>query len=106
LKISSLLKSKIIYILGALVLLEIADGILTNVLIKKDIAREANPFLVGIAGTTGFMIIKIIGVLLAVVILLDINQRYPRLAFWVAVVFLLVYCGIVAWNASLLMPAI
>jgi hypothetical protein len=90
------------FILGALILVEITDGILTNILIRRGIAREGNPFLINIAGENGFMILKIVGVLLAVVILWDIHRRYPRLAFWTSSVFLLVYCGIVAWNTSLL----
>jgi hypothetical protein len=43
-----------------------------------------------------------VGVLLAVVILLDINQRYPRLAMGVGIAFLLLYSGIVGWNSFLL----
>jgi hypothetical protein len=91
-----------VYILGALILLEISDGVLTNILIREGLAREANPVLVGIAGETGFMIAKVVGVLLAVVILWDIHRRFPRLAIGTGVVFLLIYAGIVAWNARLL----
>jgi hypothetical protein len=90
------------YILGALILLEVADGVVTNILIKKDIAQEGNPVLVNVAGGTGFLIIKIVGVLLAALILWDIRRRHPRLAFWTASVFLLVYIGIVVWNLHLL----
>jgi hypothetical protein len=77
--------------------------VLTNILINEDIAREANPLLVNIAGGSGLMIAKIVGVLLAVVILWDIQRRYPRVAFWTASAFLLIYCGIVAWNLYLLL---
>jgi hypothetical protein len=76
---------------------------LTNILIQKDIAREGNPFLIGIAGNTGFLIIKVIGVLVAVLILWDIHRRYPKLGFWAACFFLLAYCGIVGWNLRLLL---
>lgn len=75
---------------------------LTNILIREGIAREGNPFLVNIAGDSGFLIIKIVGVLLAVLILWDIHRRYPRLAFWTASAFLIIYGGIVIWNARLL----
>ena len=90
------------YTLGALILLDIADGVLTNILLKKGIAREGNPFLNDIAGETGFMVLKIVGVLLAAFILWDIHRRHPRLAFWVSAVFVLVYAGIVSWNGYLL----
>ena len=80
----------------------VADGVLTNLLIQKGIAREANPLLVGIAGERALIIVKVIGVLLCVLILWDIYRRNPRLAFWTSSVFLLVYAGIVAWNLRLL----
>lgn len=83
--------------------MEVADGVLTNVLIGRGIAREANPFLINIAGEAGFMILKVIGVFLAVVILWDVHRRYPRLAFWTASVFLLVYMGVVGWNLRILL---
>lgn len=105
-KSNSYIKTGLKYILGVLILMEVADGVLTNVLIKQGIAREANPFLVNIAGESGFMVLKIIGVILAVVILWDIHRRYPRLAFWTASFFLLFYSGIVAWNTQLLIRGI
>lgn len=101
--ISSISKNWIKYVLCALILLEIADGVLTNVLIKKDIAREGNPILMSVAGNTGFLVIKILGVLLAVLILWDIRRRHPRLAFLTASIFLATYCGIVVWNLRLLL---
>jgi len=94
------------YILAILILLVIADGVLTNILIQKDIASEANPFLVNIAGNAGLIIFKIVGVLLAVLILWDIYRRSPKLAFWVSAVFLVAYSGIVAWNLHLLLVGI
>ena len=89
-------------LMGVLILLDIADGILTNILIQKGIAHEGNPFLKDVAGNTGLLIVKIIGILLVVLILWDIYRRYPRLAFWTSAAFLAVYGGIVVWNSCLL----
>lgn len=83
--------------------MEVADGFLTNALLLRDLAREGNPLLTGIAGTSGFPIIKIIGVILAVVLLWDVHRRHPRLAFWTAAAFLFIYSGIVAWNLRVLL---
>jgi hypothetical protein len=80
----------------------VADGFLTNALIRLDIASEGNPVMFGLAGKSSFPIFKFAGVLLAVLILWDIRRRHPRVAFWTAVVFLIVYAGIVTWNARLL----
>ena len=86
--------------------MEITDGLLTQVLVRNDIAREANPFLHGIAGKPVFLVVKTAGVILAALILLDINRRHPRAAFWTASAFLLIYCGIVGWNGYLLLNGI
>jgi len=60
--------------------LVLADGIQTNLFIQKSIAREANPFLVSLAGEHGLIILKVIGVFACIVILRDIYRRNPRLA--------------------------
>jgi hypothetical protein len=86
--------------------MESADGLITNILIQKGIAHEGNPVLVGIAGEHSFLILKIVGVLVAVLILWDIHRRYPRLAFWTGTVFLIIYCLIVSWNLHLLIGGI
>jgi hypothetical protein len=85
--------------------LVVADGVLTNILIQKGIARESNPFLVGIAGESRLIYLKILGVLLAALILWDVHRRHPRIAFWTSSTFLLIYCGIVGWNSHLLLQA-
>ena len=90
------------YILGVLVLLVVADGVVTNLLIKQDIAYEGNPLLSNIAGGWGLIIAKIVGVLLAALILWDISRCYHRIAFWTGTAFLLIYAAIMAWNLRLL----
>jgi Ca2+/Na+ antiporter len=84
----------------------VADGVVTNVLIQKGIARESNPLLVGVAGESRLIIIKVVGVLLAVLILWDVHRRHPRIALWTSSAFLLIYCGIVAWNLFLLLRGV
>ncbi len=81
----------------------IADGVLTNLLIQNGLGVEANPFLVDIAGSSSLIIIKCLGVAVAVIILWDIYRRSPRLSFWASSVFLLAYICIVGWNLRLLL---
>lgn len=80
----------------------VMDGVLTNLLIQKGIAREANPFLVNIAGEHGLIILKVVGVFACIVIIWDIYRRNPNLAFWASSIFMLIYSSIVAWNLHLL----
>jgi hypothetical protein len=90
------------YLLGALILLNITDGLLTNHMIKLGAGAEGNPFLLGIAGEPLFMILKIVGVLLCALILWDIHRRYPKLALVSTSVFVAAYAVIVFWNLRLL----
>ena len=90
------------YLLGLLVLLNIADGVLTNALIESGIGREGNPFLVNVVGEPGFIAIKVLGAALAAFLLWDISRRHPRLARVATGGCLALYGGIVAWNSALL----
>ena len=90
------------YLLSALILLNIADALLTNHIIKLGAGTEGNPFLLGIAGEPFFTIIKIVGVLLCVLILWDVHRRYPRLALVSTSVFVAAYAVIVFWNLRVL----
>jgi hypothetical protein len=85
-----------------LILLVVADGVVTNILIKKDLAWEGNPFLQGVAGGYGLIIVKVVGVLVAAGILWDVHRRNPRVAFWISLAFVLVYAAIVVWNVRIL----
>lgn len=90
------------YLLAVLVLLNIADGVITNALIELGIGREGNPFLVDIVGRPGFVLIKIAGALFAAFLLWDISRHHPRLARVAATGCVGAYAVIVAWNSSLL----
>lgn len=93
------------YLLGSLIIFGISDGLLTHFLIKDGLAREGNPFLVPLVGEVGFLILKVVGVLLCAVILWDIHRHFSKLALvvtWCAVIF---YGAIVIWNLSLLVIA-
>ncbi|MDO8568846.1 MAG: DUF5658 family protein [Dehalococcoidales bacterium] len=88
-----------------LVLFEIADGLLTHLLIKGGIAREGNPFLVPIVGDAGFLILKVVGVLLCALILWDIYRRHRKVALAATWCFVIFYGAIALWNLSLLATA-
>ncbi len=89
------------YLLGLLIVFVVADGLLTNSLLERGIAREGNPFLQPIVGEAGFIIIKAVGVLLCAVILWDIYKRFPRVALISTSFFVVFYGVIVLWNSSL-----
>ena len=86
------------YLLGLLILLNIADGVLTYLLIRSGLGREGNPFLLELVHQPGFMIIKVGGVILCALILWDVYRRHSRLAVILTMCFVSVYWVIVLWN--------
>jgi hypothetical protein len=98
---------KIKYLLGLLVLLNIADAMLSQRLVEAGIGWEGNPFLQWIIGQSSFTLLKIAGVALAVILLWDIYRRHPRLATITTSCFIVFYSAILFWNSSLfLLPLV
>lgn len=89
------------YLLALLILLNIADGVLTHFLVERGLGREGNPFLLRIVGEPGFITIKVVGVILCALILWDVYRRHPKLAFVSTSCFVISYTAVVIWNSSL-----
>ena len=85
-------------------LLIILDGILTNILVTHNIAREFNPFLRVLANTDGLVWVKIAGALVCTVLLWDVYKHWPRLATISIYSLTVLYAVIVLWNATILLP--
>jgi hypothetical protein len=98
---SSANKRTIYWLLGVLVAFVILDGVITELLLAHDLAREGNPFLEPLVGETGFILLKTVGALLAAFILWDIYRHWPKLATIAAWVAVSAYGVIVLWNTSL-----
>ena len=96
-------KRRMKYLLAALVALVTLDGVITEFLVGSGSAREINPFLEPLVGSTGFMILKAVGALVCAFILWDVHRRFPKvgvIATWTAVVG---YAAIVLWNAGIIL---
>jgi hypothetical protein len=94
------------YLLALLVALVIADGLLTEFLISSRIGREGNIFLAGLVSGGGLIWVKVIGALVSAIILWDVGQRHPRLAFGFTLFFVAAYTGIVVWNISVFLGSV
>jgi len=88
------------YLLGLLILLNVADGVLTNTVIELGLGNEGNPLLLGLVGGSGFIILKTLGALLCAFLLWDIHRRHPRLAFVSTSVSVAFYTAVVTWNSA------
>ena len=89
------------YLLGLLVSFTLADASLTYFLVRRGLAREGNPFLVPIVGEGNFLVLKVVGTILCVLILWDIYRRFPKLALISTSCFVVVYGAIVVWNLGI-----
>ncbi|MFA4837586.1 MAG: DUF5658 family protein [Dehalococcoidia bacterium] len=88
------------YLVGALVGLVIADGLITQFLVKEGLAREGNPILEPLVGGSAFMFVKIAGALVCAYILWDIYKRWEKLALVSTSCLVVCYTAIVIWNLS------
>ncbi len=93
------------YLLGALSILVVSDGLISHFLISHGLAREGNPFLEPLVGGVGFLVIKVVGAFLCALILWDIYRRWPRLALVSTSCFVVLYGGIVLWNLGIFFAA-
>jgi len=96
----SLRLRRIEYLLGTLLSLVVADGIISQFLIKSGIGREANPFLKTLVAEGSFLIIKMCGAIICVLILWNMARRVPRLVFVVSVSLVAIYTAILFWNLA------
>jgi hypothetical protein len=93
------------YLLGALIGLVTLDGVLTELLVNKGTAWEANPLLQPLVGDVGFMVLKVVGALLCAFILWDVHRRFPRVGLIATSIAVTGYAVIVVWNTSLFLLA-
>jgi len=92
---------KMLYPLSVLVILVIADGVITNILVSSGVAREGNQFMVPLVGGGGFLLIKAAGALFCSFVLWDIYRQRPKMAKIGTSCLVVAYAGIVLWNLGL-----
>jgi hypothetical protein len=86
------------YLVILLVLLVIADGVISQYLTSQALGLESNPILRTIIGSGDFLPLKAAGALLAALLLWDIHKRRPHVALVSSAVFVALYTGILYWN--------
>ena len=89
-------------LLGALIAVVVADGVITKFLVLNGFATEKNPFLQFWVGTDVFLTIKLLGGLLAALYLWGIYKRNPKLSIACSSLFLTAYTFIIFWNLHIL----
>ena len=97
---------KIQYLLGTLLSLVVADGIISQFLIKEGLGKEINPFLKTLATGSDFLIIKMCGAIICVIILWNLAKRSPRLILIFSSCVVAIYTAILFWNIAVLIISI
>jgi hypothetical protein len=91
---------RIEYLLGTLLSLVVADGLISQFLIKGGLGREGNLLLRVLVAENNFLIIKMCAAIICVIILWNIARRLPRLIFIFSACFVGVYTAILLWNIA------
>ena len=94
------------YVLVTLVVLVVADGIISRFLVSYRLGHEWNPFLQTLVGQDYFPLIKLGAVLLCALILWDIHKARPRAALASSLFFVVLYTVLVYWNLGIALAAL
>ena len=90
--------SRIYWLLVAVVVLEIMDGVITYFLLKGGHGREGNPLLGTLPGDLKFVAVKALAGILCAFILADICRRWPKLGTISSSLIVAGLAGVVVWN--------
>ncbi len=86
------------YLLVLLSGLEISDGAITHFLVGNGLVQEANPLMRSIITEGNFLLLKVVGVLLSVLLLWQVYKHFPRLTLVATSSVLLFYGAVLVWN--------
>ena len=89
-------------LIAVMVLLIVADGIISQYLVLNGLGQESNPFLKVLVGADVFLAVKVAGGLLAGLILFHLYRSRPAVAFRSTIVFVIFYVAILFWNLGVL----
>ena len=91
---------RIEYLLGTLLSLVVADGLISQFLVKSGLGQEGNPLLKVLVTESDFLIIKMCGAIICVLILWNIAKRSPRLIFIFSSCLVALYTALLLWNIA------
>lgn len=92
---------RIEYLLGTLLALVVADGLISQFLITSGIGQEGNPLLKVLVTERDFLIIKMCAAIICVLILWNIARSLPRLIFIFSTCIVGLYTAILFWNIAI-----
>ena len=84
---------------------EISDGIITHFLVRNSLVQEANLLVEPIVREGNFLLLKVTGVLLCVLILWRMYKYIPRVIVIITSSIVMFYGAVMAWNLSIFFTA-
>jgi len=91
---------RIEYLLGTLLSLVVADGLISQFLIKSNLGQEGNPLLRVLVTENNFLVVKMCAAIICVLILWNIARRLPGLIFIFSACVVGFYTALVLWNVT------
>ena len=89
------------YLLLGMSGLEISDGVITQFLVGNGLIQEGNPLMKSIVREGNFLMFKVVGVLLCLLILWKIYRHFPRLTLIATSSVVLFYGVVLVWNLGI-----
>jgi hypothetical protein len=100
-KVSKFLKSRMQqarYLIGLLVCMVVADGLISNNIVSNSLGFEGNLIIESIVGQASFVLLKVVAALISASILWRVFKKHPRLGLVTIILFVSVYTAILWWN--------
>ena len=90
---------------GALVMLGVADALLTQYLLTHEYGMEGNVFVDGLlsGSSVDFWLLKIVGTILAAMMMVIVCKRHKRIGIISFGIFNLMMALVVTWNTIILL---
>ncbi len=84
-------------------LVQMTDASVTQSLVSAGNVIEGNPVVSGLIDAGMFLPLKVMGLLICGLLVWFLHCRFPKAALVTTLGVLLFYCGVLAWNASLML---
>jgi len=94
------------YLLVLLSGFEISDGIITHLLVRSGLVREANPLVESLVREGNFLLLKVIGALLCVLILWCLYKRFRKVSLIATSSVVVFYGAVITWNLGIFLTGL
>jgi len=85
---------------------EISDGIMTHLLVRNGLVREANPLVESLVREGDFLLLKVIGALLCALLLWCLYKRFRKVSLIVTSSAVVFYGAVITWNLGIFLTGL